>query len=106
MLRAVGYFPDVPGIGAHEYLREFRNQRSSYCSATDDHREHPPKSGLGYTLGSLEIAQQYFTGNERDKDGNRRGDPNQMGQWSLEVEVLFTGEHGLAQGFVHKVGHQ
>ncbi len=39
-------------------------------------------------------------------DGHDRGDPNQVGQGVLEIELLLAAEQGLAEDVVHEVGNQ
>ena len=38
----MGHFADVTRIGADEYFCKFRDHRTRYSSATDNHRQDPP----------------------------------------------------------------
>ena len=61
---------------------------------------------LGHAGAVCEIAQQQFAGDERDGDGNGRGEPDEMRQRRFEIEIFLAAELGFADAFVDEIGNQ
>jgi len=97
-------FFHVPGIGAHENLRELHDERAGERAAGNNAGEHPPEIRVGGAVGTGKIAEQQFAGDERGDDGNDGGQPHQVRQRLFPVEILFALENRVAREFIRVEG--
>ncbi len=102
MFGAIGDFADVPGVGAGEDLGELGNQRARHRATGNNGREDPPKVGIHFRLSG----EQEIAGHKGHGDGNRRSNPDEMGQRGFKIEVLLASVFRLADGFVQEVGNE
>jgi hypothetical protein len=72
----------------------------------DDGGEHPPEVGQRGAGVVAHPGEQQVAGGVGDEDGDDGGDPDEVGQRVLEVEVFRAAPDGLGDGVVHPVGNE
>ena len=95
MVGGVGDFAHMPRTGADENLGELHDQRAGEGAAGDNGGEHPPEVCEGdihedavHHFGNGEAAEQPVGGGKTDQNGDDGGDPNQIGERALPVEIF------------------
>ena len=92
----------VAALGGGEHLGELGDQGAGDGAAGDDRGERPPEVG---GFDRVEVGQEHVARREGHCDGNERGDPHEVGERMLEVEVLLACPQGLAEHVVDGIGH-
>src|SRR5690349_9397553 len=79
-LRRSYYFFDVARFNRSKNFHQFRNDGARERSARDDRSELPPLSGIATQVGNDEPRSE-----KRQRNGNKRGNPNERSERRLEV---------------------